>query len=85
MRGIELEFQKNQATLDLKVRITINYFKLLVYIQVPMVQMIYDKLDHANSSVVQCCCNVLFTGAERGWIQFTGFVNGLLNIMPTTR
>lgn len=68
MRSIELEFQKNRTALDLKT---------------PLVQVIYDKLDHSKSSVALCCSNILLTGAERGWIHFTGVLNGLLNLMPT--
>lgn len=68
MRSIELEFQKNRTALDFKT---------------PLVQVIYDKLDHSKSSVALCCSNILLTGAERGWIHFTGVLNGLLNLMPT--
>lgn len=86
MRTIELEFQKKQATLDFKVTIAItNLINFINYIQTPLVQTIYDKLSHSNSSVVQCCCDILLIGTEKGRIHFTGFLNGLLNIMPTTR
>lgn len=85
MRSIELEFQKNRTALDLKVAIALIICYFSNPIQTPLVQVIYDKLDHSKSSVALCCFNILLTGTERGWIHFTGVLNGLLNLMPTAR
>ena len=85
MRSIELEFQKNQTALDIKVTLAIYKHNFTSSAQAPLVQVIYDKLDHSNPTVVQCCLNILLSGTEKGWIQFTSVLNGLLNVMPTTR
>jgi len=53
--------------------------------QVPLIQSIYDKLGHTSVTVVQCCCHILLTSVEQGLLHLTGLLNGLLNIMPSTR
>jgi len=84
IHNIEFEYKKTQTVLDLKV---IGKVMLLILqpMQAPLIQSIYDKLGHSSGTVVQSCCHILLAGAEQGWIHLTGLLNGVLNIIPSTR